>query len=57
MSATHDPIDSQLDAAGILLSNAELLPGPAPGKSSHKARQETSAGARERTPVLTIRQA
>jgi len=26
MSATYDPIDTQLDAAGILLSNAELLP-------------------------------
>jgi hypothetical protein len=26
MSAIHDPIETQLDAAGILLSNAELLP-------------------------------
>jgi hypothetical protein len=26
MSATHDPIDSQLAAADILLANAELLP-------------------------------
>jgi hypothetical protein len=26
MSTTHDPIQSQLAAAGVLLSNAELLP-------------------------------
>ena len=26
MSAIHDPIDSQLAAAGILLSHAEMLP-------------------------------
>jgi hypothetical protein len=26
MSTAHDPIDRQLDAAGVLLSNAELLP-------------------------------